>query len=733
MATARRCRLAAVAVVSAAAAAVVLAASAAAAPPSTGAAVAVAATAEAAAEAAPPPPPPGASASMVHSTTRQGTTSATDDASPATPPAGLYFMVDGELRPSLDTRPLVHSFGSATDSLTVVFVPAAAGESITATRFSGLDAGVCTGAAAAVAPLTPAGGPVSGSAAASVVAGVAIPVGAANVTLTLEFDGRVGVTPFEFSVDSVDTAGEARTYRCGGSYVVCGLSLVDDATGAVVSGDGGGAGVSLGSYKDVLAMGTYRLGVRAQACDAAAASGGAAVSLDGVQVSVRDVAGDEDLRVFPQPDGCPAVADAVANGCSYAFTPDGSGLLLRPAAYRVGAGGVVASLLWPAAAVDGEAWEADVAVRLDTTPPPPPVVTGLRVDVDAAPLDVYGGELVGLSAFNAPVYGGRLGACGWAVAGATSRLVREACTFGAADQELVFRTAGGPAFSTHNDSRVVCDGVAAVQLADVAAGSDGLRVAFGDGRLASAVIVNGTAFVAAATAARATTLAVAVRLDVYTPARFSATKAGGVAAALAAAAGVAADAVATVDVGGSAASAAVGAAVQTVYVRVAPSTEATVRSALTDAVASGAVARAVRLAPADLHLEALSVAPSGGSASSGGAPADSVGGLSTLAVGLIVGAVVVALVVVVLAGAAVRAQAVSVAAESDLSSSSGPLGVPAAAFDAGAADCILRDMYGRSADAPGVAAVVGAAGAAAGSHDGRFVRSGSDVSSTYSM
>ncbi|GAB0490840.1 hypothetical protein MMPV_002078 [Pyropia vietnamensis] len=707
MAAARRCRLAAVAVVSAAAAAVVLAASAAAAPPSTGAAVAVAATAEAAAEAAPPPPPPGASASMVHSTTRQGTTSATDDASPATPPAGLYFMVDGELRPSLDTRPLVHSFGSATDSLTVVFVPAAAGESITATRFSGLDAGVCTGAAAAVAPLTPAGGPVSGSAAASVVAGVAIPVGAANVTLTLEFDGRVGVTPFEFSVDSVDTAGEARTYRCGGSYVVCGLSLVDDATGAVVSGDGGGAGVSLGSYKDVLAMGTYRLGVRAQACDAAAASGGAAVSLDGVQVSVRDVAGDEDLRVFPQPDGCPAVADAVANGCSYAFTPDGSGLLLRPAAYRV---------------VDGEAWEADVAVRLDTTPPPPPVVTGLRVDVDAAPLDVYGGELVGLSAFNAPVYGGRLGACGWAVAGATSRLVREACTFGAADQELVFRTAGGPAFSTHNDSRVVCDGVAAVQLADVAAGSDGLRVAFGDGRLASAVIVNGTAFVAAATAARATTLAVAVRLDVR-----------GVAAALAAAAGVAADAVATVDVGGSAASAAVGAAVQTVYVRVAPSTEATVRSALTDAVASGAVARAVRLAPADLHLEALSVAPSGGSASSGGAPADSVGGLSTLAVGLIVGAVVVALVVVVLAGAAVRAQAVSVAAESDLSSSSGPLGVPAAAFDAGAADCILRDMYGRSADAPGVAAVVGAAGAAAGSHDGRFVRSGSDVSSTYSM
>ncbi|KAK1865866.1 hypothetical protein I4F81_008389 [Pyropia yezoensis] len=717
MAATRRCRLAAVAVVSAAAAAVVMAASTVAAPPSTGAAVAVAATAAAASAAAPPPPPLGTSASLVDaSSTRQDTTATAADASPATPPAGLYFMVDGELRPSLDARPLVHSFGSATDALTVVFVPASAGESITATHFSGLDAGVCTGAAAAVAPLTPTGGLAGGLAASS--------PGAANMTLTMEFDGRVGVTPFEFSIDTVDVAGGAHTYRCGGSYVVCGLSLVDDATGTVVSGDGGGAGVSLGSYADVLATGTYRLGVRAQACDGAAL-GGSPASLDGVQVSVRDVAGDEDLRVFPQPDGCPAVADAVADGCSHAFTPDGSALLLRPAAYRVGAGGVVASLVWPAAAVDGEAWEADVAVRLDTTPPPPPVVTALLVDVDAAPLDVYGGELVGVSAFNAPVYGGLVGSCGWALAGATSPLVREACTFGAADQELVFRTAGGPAFSVHNDSQVMCDDVSAVQSAEVAnGGGRGLRVAFGDGRLAAAAVANGTGFVAAGTAARAATLAVAVRLDVYTPTRFSASKAGAVAAALAAAAGVATDAVATVDVGASAAAAAAGAAVQTVYVRVAPAAAAAARSAMTDALASGAVARAVRLEPGGLHLEALSVAPGGGASNDA---ADAVGGLSTLAVGLIAGAVVVALVVVMLAGAAVRAQAVSVAAESDLSSSSGPLGVPAAAVGAGAPDGILRDVYGRSADAPGLAVDE------SGGHDRRFVRAGSDASSTYSM
>lgn len=96
------------------------------------------------------------------------------------------------------------------------------------------------------------------------------------------------------------------------------------------------------------------------------------------------------------------MADAVADGCSHSFTPGGSALLLRLAAYRVGARGLVASLLWPAAATYREAWEADMAVRLDTMPPPPPVVMALLVDVDAAPLDVYGGELVDVSAFNAP-------------------------------------------------------------------------------------------------------------------------------------------------------------------------------------------------------------------------------------------------------------------------------------------------------------------------------------------
>ncbi|KAK1865815.1 hypothetical protein I4F81_008338 [Pyropia yezoensis] len=115
--------------------------------------------------------------------------------------------------------------------------------------------------------------------------------------------------------------------------------------------------------------------------------------------------------------------------------------------------------------------------------------------------------------------------CGWAVAGATSPLVREACTFGAADEELVFRTAGGPAFSVHNDSQVMCVGVSAVQSADVANfGGRGPRAAFGDGRLAAPAVANGTRFVVAGTAARAAMLAGAVRLYAYTPKRLSASK-----------------------------------------------------------------------------------------------------------------------------------------------------------------------------------------------------------------
>ncbi|KAK1861794.1 hypothetical protein I4F81_004374 [Pyropia yezoensis] len=340
--------------------------------------------------------------------------------------------------------------------------------------------------------------------------------GAVNVTLMMELNGRVCVMPFDFLVDTVDVAGGADTYRCGGSYA------------------------------DVLATGTVRLGVHAQACDAAS-SGGSPASFDGVQVSVRDVAGDEGLRVFPQPDGCAAVADAVADGCSHAFTPDGSALLLRPSAYQVGVGVVVASLVWPAAAVDWEAWEAGVSVRQDTTPPPPPFVTVLLVDVEAVALDVYGAELVGVSAFNA-VYGG-----------------------------LYLR---------------VRSGVSAVQSADVAnVAGRGLRMAFGDGCLAAAAVANGTAFVATSSAARTATLAVAVRLDVYTPTRFSASKAGAVAAALAVAADVATDAVAIVDVGASAAVAAAGAVAQTVYVRVAPAVAAAARSAMTDALASRAPCR----------------------------------------------------------------------------------------------------------------------------------------------
>ncbi|KAK1864447.1 hypothetical protein I4F81_006993 [Pyropia yezoensis] len=207
---------------------------------------------------------------------------------------------------------------------------------------------------------------------------------------------------------------------------------------------------------------------------------------------------------------------------------------------------------------------------------------------------------------------------GWAVGGATSPLAREACTFGAADEELVFRTAGGPAFSVLNDSQVMCVGVSAVQSADVAnCGGHGPRVAFGDGRLAAPAVANGTGFVVAGAAARAAMLAGAVRLDVYTPKRLSASKMGAVAAALAAAASDATG-VATVDVGASAAAAAAGAAVQTVHMRVAPAAAAAARSAMVDALASGAVARAARLAPGGLHLEALSLAPGSGRVGGGG-------------------------------------------------------------------------------------------------------------------
>mgnify|MGYP003854062155 CR=1 FL=1 len=108
--------------------------------------------------------------------------------------------------------------------------------------------------------------------------------------------------------------------------MVCGLSLHDAATGAVVSGDGG-VGVSLGSYADVLATDPVRVAVKAQVCGSDGGDG--TPSLDGVAVTFRDVDADADadLGVFPQPDGCPAVADRLADGCSHCFTPDGAALL----------------------------------------------------------------------------------------------------------------------------------------------------------------------------------------------------------------------------------------------------------------------------------------------------------------------------------------------------------------------------------------------------------------------
>jgi len=697
----RRCRLAAATAATAALAAVMLAASTGATPPSTGAVASPTAASASVAASLPPP--------LVRRA--------------AAPPVGLHFLVDGELRPTLEPRPLVHSFGSATDALTVLFVPTVAGEAVTATRVTGLDASVCTHAAAAVAPLATAssdgGGPAAGA-----------PAGASNVTLTMEFDGGVGKTDFTVSVDTVDSGGEARTYSCAGSYVVCGLSLHDAATGAVVSGDGG-VGVSLGSYADVLAADTVRVAVKAQVCG----SGGGDVtpSLDGVAVTFRDVDADADadLGVFPQPDRCAAVADRLADGCSHCFTPDGAALLLRPAAYRVGSGAVAASLVWPAAAVDGEAWETDVAIRIDTTPPPPPVVGGLAAADADTPLDVYGGELVTLTAFNAPVYGGRVGGCTWSVAGRSADLVRDACTFGPADQALVFQTAGGPAFSAHNDSVVTCDGVAAVASARPWA------VAFGDGRLARAGVANGTAFVATATAARAAAVAVSLRFDVYTPATLSATKVDAVAARLAAAAGVPADHVACVDVTAAASAAGGGAstagrAVATLYVQTDVGEADAAGAAMADAVTTGALARAVRLAPDGVALESVGAAPG----TLDGAGAQALGGLSTVAAGLVAGSVVVALTVLVLAAAAVRSRAASMAAESDLSSSSGPLGVPAAALGGAGEAPILRDAYGRSeggvADTGVVAAAVAAA-AGGGGEGGSFASGRSDASSTYSM
>lgn len=75
---------------------------------------------------------------------------------------------------------------------------------------------------------------------------------------------------------------------------------------------------------------------------------------------------------------------------------------------------------------------------------------------------------------------------------------------------------------------------------------------------------------------------------------------GGVTALLAAVAGVAAKTVATEDLGGSAASATVGALAQTASVRMATTGVAAGRSAPADAVTSGALAPAVRQAPASV-------------------------------------------------------------------------------------------------------------------------------------
>lgn len=107
---------------------------------------------------------------------------------------------------------------------------------------------------------------------------------------------------------------------------------------------------------------------------------------------------------------------------------------------------------------------------------------------------------------------------------------------------------------------------------------------------------------------------------------------------------------------------------------------------------------------------------------------DTVSGPSGLAIGLIVGGVAAAAAVLALVGAAVKASHASAAAESDLSSSSGPLGVPAASAGAGGGGDILRDVYGRSGEPHGLAG--GDAGMAAA-----IVPSGrSDVaSSTYSV
>ncbi|KAK1865865.1 hypothetical protein I4F81_008388 [Pyropia yezoensis] len=673
--------------------------------------------------------PPGARATPIGTTGGGGAAPATalDSASvrvgggdnaprpPAAPAPGLHFLIDGALSPSVAPRPVLHSYGSASDALTVLFMPAVAGEAVTATRFEGLDAAVCTAAGVEVKPAAPgavaAGGGGDGGGAPSTV----IPAGASNMTLTMDFDGHVGVTDWTFVVDTVDKAGVARSYTCGGTYRVCGLSLTDPASGAVLSGDGG-AGLSLGTYADVLAAGMVRLGVRAVACAA-----GTAPALEEVALTTRDVDCEEDLRVFPQPDSCPTMADDLRPGCSFAFSMAGDELLVRPAAYRTGAGKVDASLVWPAAAIDGEAFETGLSISVASLPVPPPVL--LPASLDA--MDVYGGELLAVPAFNAPSYGDDLDTCTLSVADRTAPLLRDECTIGAAEQSLVFLSAGGPAFSTHNRTDVTCTTAAGPDGGAVAKRPAAVSVSFGNGTLAVKSLANGTAFLASAAAAGDAALSLTLRYGAYAPDRFSAAKSGAVAAAVAAAAGVPADAVAVVDVapgpGGDGCD-------QTLLLRSAAGADVAATQRVVGAVVkSGELAAAVRLPSSGVALVALGVARGVGPLGADGA-GDTVSGPSGLAIGLIVGGVAAAAAVLALVGAAVKASHASAAAESDLSSSSGPLGVPAASAGAGGGGDILRDVYGRSGEPHGLAG--GDAGMAAA-----IVPSGrSDVaSSTYSV
>lgn len=266
-----------------------------------------------------------------------------------------YHTGDGGYTNTSQTKQVLLQYGMAEATVSYLFRPATARETVTSTTVNVARKHILTNR------------PTVEQAEAGTYAGVPL----TNMTFTLAMEGQVGVSAYTLVVVT-----DVDTYTMEGRYEVGGFVLKNGDR--VVSGEDNV--LQLGNVYEMMAKPATELTVVTKTF------GSSRPSWDDVEIDVASVDGAVDHKQIVLDGSCAAagfVDGKLSDGCGAGFAPDGSVFGLKLSPYRIGTGSFKLTFKWTSLELDGEYFTTELIVKLDTTMAAPCVAMGGEVEVDS--------------------------------------------------------------------------------------------------------------------------------------------------------------------------------------------------------------------------------------------------------------------------------------------------------------------------------------------------------------